>query len=251
MIRMGSDAKLSNIYVATDNVDTKEEERLDLIARDIVEHWGKRREAMFGKAMIDTAIAQLVNEAVTADEVVDIYKLAGVDTPELSILSDEFLDSLAHRDKPNLQMGLLRRILSDQIKTVQRTNVVQGRRFSELLDEAVNRYTNRSLTTAEIISELVKLAKDMRDQTNRHERLGLSEAEALLLSPHQAAPSVASGGRIYSGNGDTNFGTITVKANSTLRWTCRCDPTTVPSPFLSYDSSDLGSAGSLPTPWPE
>jgi type I restriction enzyme, R subunit len=90
----------------------------------------------------------LVNEAIAADEVVDIYKLAGVETPELSILSDGFLDSLAHSDKPNLQMGLLRRLLNDQIKTIHRTNVVQGRRFFEQLEQAIFRYTNRSLTTA-------------------------------------------------------------------------------------------------------
>ena len=131
-----------------------------------------------GGVEIDTAIGQLVNEAVAAEEVVDIYKLAGVETPELSILSDEFLDGLVHKERPNLQMGLLRRLLGDQIKTVQRTNLVQGRKFSEQLEEAINRYTNRSLTTAEIITELVKLAKEMRDQAQRHERLGLSEAEA-------------------------------------------------------------------------
>lgn len=126
---------------------------------------------------IDTALGQLLNEAVAADQVVDIYTLAGVETPELSILSDEFLDSLMAKDKPNLQMGLLRRLLNDQIRTVQRTNLVQARKFSELLDEAVNRYTNRSLTTAEIIAELVKLAKQMRDDQKRHEQLGLREDE--------------------------------------------------------------------------
>lgn len=131
-----------------------------------------------GAVEIDTAIGQLVNEAVAADEVVDIYKLAGVDTPEISILSDEFLDSLAHKDQPNLQLGLLRRILNDRIRTIARSNVAQSRKFSEQLEEAINRYTNRSLTTAEIIAELVKLAKEMRDQANRHEHLGLSEAEA-------------------------------------------------------------------------
>jgi type I restriction enzyme R subunit len=131
-----------------------------------------------GAVEVDTAIGQLVNEAVTADEVVDIYALAGVDTPEISILSDEFLDSLAHRDKPNLQLGLLRRILADRITTISRSNLVQSRRFSEQLEEAINKYTNRSLTTAEIIAELVKLAKEMRDQAHRHEDLGLSEAEA-------------------------------------------------------------------------
>jgi type I restriction enzyme R subunit len=131
-----------------------------------------------GAVEIDTAIGQLVNEAVAADEVVDIYKLAGIDTPEISILSDEFLDSLAHRDKPNLQLGVLRRILGDRIRTISRSNLVQSRKFSEQLEEAINNYTNRSLTTAEIIAELVKLAKEMRDQANRHEQLGLSEAEA-------------------------------------------------------------------------
>ena len=133
-----------------------------------------------GAVEIDTALGQLLNEAVAADQVVDIYELAGVETPELSILSDEFLDSLADKEKPNLQMGLLRRLLNDQIRTVQRTNLVQARKFSELLDEAINRYTNRSLTTAEIIAELVKLAKQMRDDTKRNERLGLSAAEVAL-----------------------------------------------------------------------
>ena len=131
-----------------------------------------------GAVEIDTAIGQLVNEAVAADEVVDIYKLAGVETPELSILSDEFLDSLVDKDKPNLQMGLLRRLINDQIRTVSRTNIVQSRNFSEQLEEAIFKYTNRSLTTAEIIAELVKLAKQMRDQNNRHTELGLSVAEA-------------------------------------------------------------------------
>lgn len=131
-----------------------------------------------GAVEVDTAIGQLVNEAVAADEVVDIYKLAGIDTPELSILSDEFLDGLVSKDKPNLQMGLLRRLINDQIRSVQRTNIVQARRFSEQLDEAINRYTNRALTTAEIIAELVKLAKDMRENNDRHNRIGLSVAEA-------------------------------------------------------------------------
>ncbi|WP_144628280.1 type I restriction endonuclease subunit R [Arthrobacter woluwensis] len=130
-----------------------------------------------GSVEIDTALGQLLNEAVAADQVVDIYKLAGVETPELSILSDEFLDSLADKEKPNLQMGLLRRLLNDQIRTVQRTNIVQARKFSELLDEAINRYTNRSLTTAEIIAELVKLAKQMREEQKRHDDLGLREDE--------------------------------------------------------------------------
>ncbi|MFP5198180.1 MULTISPECIES: type I restriction endonuclease subunit R [Micrococcus] len=130
-----------------------------------------------GAVEVDTALSQLLNEAVTANQVVDVYMLAGIETPEISILSEEFLDSFVEKDRPNLQMGLLRRLLNDQIRTVQRTNVVQGRKYSEMLDETVNRYTNRSLTTAEIIAELVKLAKQMRDAQKRHEELGLREDE--------------------------------------------------------------------------
>ncbi|MCW1250658.1 DUF3387 domain-containing protein [Acaricomes phytoseiuli] len=128
-----------------------------------------------GAVEIDTVLGQLLNEAVAADQVVDVYKLAGIETPEISILSDKFLDSFA--ETPNLQMGLLRRLLNDQIRTVQRTNLVQGRKFSEMLDEAVIRYTNRALTTAEIIAELVNLAKQIRDSEKRYEKLGLKEDE--------------------------------------------------------------------------
>lgn len=130
-----------------------------------------------GAVEIDSAIAQLVNDAISGDQVIDIYKLAGVETPELSVLSDEFLDGLAHKDKPNLQMGLLRRLIEDRIRTIKRTNLVQSRKFSELLDEAINRYTNRALTTAEIIAELVELAKQMRDDATRHENIGLRDDE--------------------------------------------------------------------------
>ena len=111
-----------------------------------------------------------------------IFAAAGLKKPDISILSDEFLDSLVDKERPNLQIGLLRRLINDQIRTIRRTDVVQSRRFSELLDEAINRYTNRSLTTAEIIAELVKLAKDMRENSKRHEELGLTESEAGRLS---------------------------------------------------------------------
>jgi len=130
-----------------------------------------------GTGEMDTAIAQLVSEAVTADEVVDVYAQLGVDRPDLSILSDEFLDGLTRSDRPNLQMELLKRLLGDRIRSVRRTNLVQARLFSELLDDAIRRYTNRALSTAEIIAELVKLAKEMRDAEHRGEELGLRADE--------------------------------------------------------------------------
>lgn len=130
-----------------------------------------------GSGELDTAIAQLVSEAVAADEVVDVYAQLGMERPDLSILSDEFLDGLSQDARPNLQMELLKRLLNDRIRSLRRTNLVQSRQFSELLDDAIRRYTNRTLTTAEIIGELVKLAKEVRDAGNRGEQLGLSEKE--------------------------------------------------------------------------
>jgi type I restriction enzyme, R subunit len=130
-----------------------------------------------GSGEMDTAIAQLVSQAVVADEVVDIYAQLGMDRPDLSILSDEFLDGLSHDARPNLQLELLKRLLNDRIRTLRRTNLVQSRQFSELLDDAIHRYTNRALTTAEIIGELVKVAKEVREAANRGAQLGLSEKE--------------------------------------------------------------------------
>jgi len=130
-----------------------------------------------GSGEMDTAIAQLVSEAVAADEVVDVYAQLGMDRPDLSILSDEFLEGLSHDPRPNLQMELLKRLLGDRIRTIRRRNVVQARAFSELLDDAIRRYTNRALTTAEIIGELVKLAKEMRDAETRGGQLGLRDDE--------------------------------------------------------------------------
>lgn len=130
-----------------------------------------------GSEALDTAIAQLVSEAVAADEVIDVYAAAGMERPDISILSDAFLEGLGKSDKPNLQMELLRRLLNDEIRTVRRRNIVQARQFSDLLDAAIAKYTNRSLTTAEIIAELVELAKQMREALQRGEALGLADDE--------------------------------------------------------------------------
>jgi type I restriction enzyme R subunit len=130
-----------------------------------------------GSDETDTAIAQLVSQAVAADEIIDIYAAAGMDRPDLSILSDEFLEGMQASESPNLQMQLLRKLLNDEIHTVRRRNVVQARQFSEMLDAAIAKYTNRNLTTAEVIAELVDLAKTMRCEQDRAEALGLTDAE--------------------------------------------------------------------------
>lgn len=174
-----------------------------------------------GGSNIDSVLGQLVNEAVTADQVIDVYQTAGMDTPELSLLSDDFLDSLKDTDKPNLQMGLLRRLLNDQIKTLSRTNLVQSRKFSELLSEAVNRYTNRTLTTAEILAELVRLAKEMRDNKKRSEELGLTEAEVALYD------AIIQNDSAVMELGDETLKKIarelvtTIKKSATIDWTLK------------------------------
>lgn len=102
---------------------------------------------------LDSVLAQLVNNSVVANKVMDIYETAGVDKPEISLLSDEFLDSIQQTDKPNLQIGLLKKLLNDEIKTRQRKNKIEAKKFSEMLESAVRRYTNRTITAAEMIAE--------------------------------------------------------------------------------------------------
>jgi type I restriction enzyme R subunit len=130
-----------------------------------------------GSLATETAIAQLISSSVSGDGIIDVFAEAGLDKPELSILSDEFLESLAAADRPNLQLELLRRLLADQIRTIRRENVVQSRRFSDLLDAAINRYQNRALTTAQVIAELVALARELRATHQREATLGLTHAE--------------------------------------------------------------------------
>src|SRR4029079_1670303 len=92
---------------------------------------------------------------------------------DLSILSDAFLEGLTKSERPNLQAELLKKLLNATIRSVRRSSVVEARRFSDLLDEAIRRYQNRTLSTAEIIAELVELAKAMRAAADRGETPGL------------------------------------------------------------------------------
>jgi type I restriction enzyme R subunit len=130
-----------------------------------------------GSEALDTAIEQLVSAAVAADEVIDVYAAAGMERPDLSILSDAFLEGLTKSERPNLQAELLKKLINDKIRSLRKSNVVEARRFSDLLDEAIRRYQNRTLSTAEIIAELVTLAKTMRDAADRGESLGLRDDE--------------------------------------------------------------------------
>lgn len=126
---------------------------------------------------IDAAVRQVIGGAVDADDVIDLFSVAGLDEARLDILSDEFLGRVAALEQKNLALETLRKLLNDQIRITERTNIVQSRKFREALEEAMLRYTNKAITTAEMIARLIDLAKNLRDAQRHGEELGLSLEE--------------------------------------------------------------------------
>ena len=126
---------------------------------------------------IDAAVRQVIGGAVDADEVIDLFAVAGLEAARLDILSDEFLGRVAALEQKNLALETLRKLLNDQIRITERTNLVQSKKFREALEDAMLRYTNKAISTAEMISRLVDLAKHLRDAQQHGEALGLSREE--------------------------------------------------------------------------
>ena len=126
---------------------------------------------------IDAAVRQVIGGAIDADDVIDLFAVAGLSDARLDILSDEFLGRVAALEQKNLALETLRKLLNDQIRITERTNIIQSRKFREALEDAMLRYTNRAITTAEMISQLIDLAKSLRDAQRHGDELGLSGAE--------------------------------------------------------------------------
>jgi type I restriction enzyme R subunit len=126
---------------------------------------------------LDQAIRQIVSRAIASDQVVDIFTAAGLKKPDISILSDEFLAEVRNLPQKNLAIELLRKLLNNEIKTRSRKNVVQFRSFAEMLERAIRAYQNRAVETAQVIEELIRLAKEMREAAARGEQLGLTDDE--------------------------------------------------------------------------
>lgn len=126
---------------------------------------------------IDAAVRQVIGGAVDADEVIDLFAVAGLQEARLDILSDEFLGRVAALEQKNLALATLRKLLSDQIRITERTNLVQSKKLREALEDAMLRYTNKAITTAEMISRLIDLAKHLREAHKHGEVLGLSSEE--------------------------------------------------------------------------
>ncbi len=125
----------------------------------------------------ELAIQQIVSRAVVSTEIVDILAAADIQTPDISILSDEFLLEVQQMEKKNLGLEALRKLLNDSIRSRTRSNVVETRAFTERLQDAIARYHANAITTAEVLQELIKLAQDIRAARRRGEEQGLSDDE--------------------------------------------------------------------------
>ena len=126
---------------------------------------------------LDYAIRQIVSRAVASEGVVDIFAAAGVEKPDISILDEEFLAEVRGMKQRNLAVELLQKLLKGELAVRRRTNVVQARSFSEMLAQTVRRYANRAVEAAQVIEELIQLAREMRRASARGEALELSEEE--------------------------------------------------------------------------
>lgn len=141
----------------------------------------------------DLAIRQIVNAAVASTEIVDILSAAGLSSPDISILSDEFLAEVGQMEKKNLALAALKKLLGDEIRSRSRSNVIETRKFSERLDEAIARYYTNAISTVEVLQELIALAKEVREARKRGEETGLTPEEIAFydaLADNQSAVEV-------------------------------------------------------------
>lgn len=141
---------------------------------------------------VETAIRQIISDALISTEVIDIFQAAGLQNPEISglnILSDEFMAELKNMPRKNLALELLRRLLNDEIKSRSNRNIIQSKKFSEMLAEAIKRYQNNAITAAEIIEELIKLAKDLKEADKRGENLKLDFRELAFYDALEVSDS--------------------------------------------------------------
>ena len=170
---------------------------------------------------IDLAVRQILSRAVASEGVLDIFAAAGLEKPDISILSEEFLAEIRGMPQKNLAVELLQKLLRGEVRKGGRKNVVRARSFAEMLEETIRRYRNRAIEAAQVVEELIGLAKDMREAQQRGEALGLTEDEVAFydaLETNDSAVKVL---------GDETLRIIahelveTVRSNVTIDWTLR------------------------------
>ena len=170
---------------------------------------------------LDHAIRQIISRAVASEGVIDIFAAAGLEKPDISILSDEFLAEVRGMPHRNLAVELLKKLLKGELATRRRKNRVQARSFAQMLEQTLRRYQNRAIKAAQVIEELIELAREMREANARGEQLGLSEDE---LAFYDALETNDSAVKVL---GDETLRSIarelveTVRTNVTIDWTLR------------------------------
>ena len=148
---------------------------------------------------METAIRQIVDKAVVVDGVIDIFDAAGIAKPDISILSDDFLEEVKGMKRKNLALELLKKILNDEIKIRTKRNLAQSKKFSEMLETAIRKYKNNLLTAAQVIEELIFIAKEIRGSDERATDMGLSDDEVAFydaLALNQSAKAVMGDGAL-------------------------------------------------------
>ena len=170
---------------------------------------------------LDSAIKQIVSRAVASEGVVNIFAEAGLRNPDISVLSDDFLSEVRGMPHRNLAVELLQKLIRGELSTRRRQNVIQSRSFAGMLEDAIRRYQNRTIEAAQVIEELIDLAKEMREDFARGRELGLNEDE---LAFYDALETNDSAVKVL---GDDTLRTIaqelveTVRRNATIDWTVR------------------------------
>ena len=170
---------------------------------------------------LDSAIKQIVSRAVASEGVVDIFAEAGLRNPDISVLSDEFLSEVQGMTHRNVAVELLQKLIRGELSTRRRQNVIQARSFAGMLEDAIRRYQNRTIEAAQVIEELIELAKQMREDMARGEELGLNEDE---LAFYDALETNDSAVQVL---GDETLRAIaqelveTVRRNATIDWAVR------------------------------
>jgi len=173
---------------------------------------------------LETAVKQIIDQAVSSDQVIDIFEAAGMDKPDisgLSILSEDFLREIQGMRHKNLALELLKKLLNDEVKTRSRTNLVRSRKLLEMLEGAIKRYQNNLLTTAEILQELINIAREFREGDLEAQKLGLTEDEVAFYNALEVNDSAV---KIL---GDEQLKVIAreiadrVRSNATIDWTIR------------------------------
>jgi len=170
---------------------------------------------------VELALRQLVSRAVASEEVLDIFAAAGLNKPNIGVLSEEFLADVKGMPQRNLAVELLRKLLAGEIKLRGKRNVVQARSFAELLEQAIRRYQNRSIEAAQVIEELIELAREMREADKRGETLGLTIDELAFYDALEVSDTAV------NVLGESTLQQIarelvqSVRANTSIDWTIK------------------------------